>query len=39
MINKLSRLLLLVAIVGGITVASVYRDAFDASSLEVWVKN
>jgi uncharacterized membrane protein YdjX (TVP38/TMEM64 family) len=39
MTNKVSRFLLLVAIIAGITVAVVYREALDASSLEVWVNN
>jgi len=39
LIDKVSRFLLLVAVIGGITVAVAYRDVFDASSLEVWVKN
>ena len=39
MTNKIVQFLLLVAIIGGITVSVVYRDVFDVSSLEVWVKN
>lgn len=39
LINKVSRFLLLAFVIGGIAAAVAYRDIFDASSLEIWVKN
>ena len=39
MLNKISRFLLLAIVIGGIAAAVAYRDVFDASSLEGWVKN
>lgn len=37
--NNIARLLLLLVIVGGIVLAFIYREQFDATSLEQWVQN
>lgn len=37
-INKLVRVLLLLAVIAGITLAVIYRDVIDAAALESWVK-
>jgi len=37
--NNIARLLLLLVIVGGIVLAFIYREQFDATALEQWVQN
>ena len=37
--SKIIKLLMLIALVVGITLAIVYREAFDAAALETWVKD
>ena len=37
--NRLMRLLLILGLVAGITLAIVYRDRFDVAALEVWIKD
>lgn len=39
MSKQLTRIALLLVLVAGITLAIVYRDAFDAAALEAWVDN
>lgn len=39
MSNKIARLLLLIVVIAGITLAVTYREAFDTMALEAWVKD
>lgn len=37
--NKITRILLLSVVIGGITFAVIYREAFDATALETWMND
>jgi len=37
--NKIARILLLVLVIAGITLAVIFREAFDATALEAWMKD